>query len=327
MSHFAVFVAGRNVEEQLAPYDEDGEWFRASDGDPYALLGIERTATYDEVRAAAEAKLEGLPDEDDEESNDYPADGTMEEKNVYWDRCALRRTITKARDMLVDFDQRDSYDRNGPRPASKWDWWTVGGRWSDYLLLKTGARADAALKSDIDFDGMRAEALRSAEEWWRRWEPVVSGTPRPLPWRHFLDRVDASRPTRDEEGNIQTATYTIDQAREDYGAQERVAAIHAYDRAQFDRTSGQRPLLGFMGSCDRVPETREEYVRERVQDAIAVHAYVQGGVWSEDGKMGWWGMKVADRDEAEPMPWGAEFDAWLDALPDDAMITVVDCHV
>jgi hypothetical protein len=36
-------------------------------------------------------------------------------------------------------------------PNAKWDWWTVGGRWSNTLILKSGKNADAAPIKDIFF--------------------------------------------------------------------------------------------------------------------------------------------------------------------------------
>lgn len=64
-------------------------------------------------------------------------------------------------------------------PNAEWDWYQVGGRWSGFLKLKQDAagsfgrrglmgscandgegRADAALKSAIDFEGMRDEIER-----------------------------------------------------------------------------------------------------------------------------------------------------------------------
>ncbi|WP_134913140.1 hypothetical protein [Paenibacillus sp. IHB B 3084] len=48
-------------------------------------------------------------------------------------------------------------------PNAKWDWWTIGGRWSGALLLKSGKRADAAQIKDIFFieqtnhDGLTVE--------------------------------------------------------------------------------------------------------------------------------------------------------------------------
>jgi hypothetical protein len=47
------------------------------------------------------------------------------------------------------------------------------------------------------------------------------------------------------------------------------------------------------------------------------------GAWHESGGMGWWGI-VANEKEADM--WAAEFTAMLDALPDNAVLTIVDCH-
>lgn len=52
---------------------------------------------------------------------------------------------------------RDSTtDENGNllstyNPNSKWDWYSIGGRWSNFLKLKNGLCADSALLSDVDF--------------------------------------------------------------------------------------------------------------------------------------------------------------------------------
>lgn len=35
-------------------------------------------------------------------------------------------------------------------PNAKWDWFEIGGRWSNRLRLKSGERADSALLNDID---------------------------------------------------------------------------------------------------------------------------------------------------------------------------------
>jgi len=42
-------------------------------------------------------------------------------------------------------------------PNSKWDYWVLGGRFSDGLLLKDGSFADFAKKKDIDFDKMESD--------------------------------------------------------------------------------------------------------------------------------------------------------------------------
>lgn len=51
-------------------------------------------------------------------------------------------------------------------PNSKWDWWVVGGRWSNMIRLKDGTRSDFAQIKDIDFNGILADnRQRRAEAW------------------------------------------------------------------------------------------------------------------------------------------------------------------
>lgn len=55
-------------------------------------------------------------------------------------------------------------DRN---PDSKWDWWSVGGRWSGILKLKkSDERRDILPFGDIDFDTMTASNIQKAEKNW-----------------------------------------------------------------------------------------------------------------------------------------------------------------
>ena len=36
-------------------------------------------------------------------------------------------------------------------PNAKWDWWVIGGRWSNFLKLKSGGFANSARVRNIDF--------------------------------------------------------------------------------------------------------------------------------------------------------------------------------
>jgi hypothetical protein len=65
-------------------------------------------------------------------------------------------------------------------PQSKWDWWSLGGRWSGRLVLKDGAKGvegrpgvgnnktgiDAAYFKDIDFETMRQNQIKRMEEYY-----------------------------------------------------------------------------------------------------------------------------------------------------------------
>lgn len=48
------------------------------------------------------------------------------------------------------------------------------------------------------------------------------------------------------------------------------------------------------------------------------------GEWYEKGKMGWWGVV---QDEKDPNQWYEEFHKLFDALPDDTLVSIVDCHI
>jgi hypothetical protein len=59
--------------------------------------------------------------------------------------------------QLAPFKE-DLYDNTNPN--GKWDWYSLGGRWSDFFKIKNKETClDCALKKDIDFEGMKAEGF------------------------------------------------------------------------------------------------------------------------------------------------------------------------
>lgn len=58
----------------------------------------------------------------------------------------------------------------------KWDWYEVGGRWSNMLRTTDGDSVDFCLIGDIDFDGMRANARKSREATWDKYYPELART-------------------------------------------------------------------------------------------------------------------------------------------------------
>ena len=53
------------------------------------------------------------------------------------------------------------------------------------------------------------------------------------------------------------------------------------------------------------------------------HAVLMDGVWYEWGPL-WFGIAQGDKTRDE---WAAEFKGLLDAVPDDALLSIYDCHV
>lgn len=186
-------------------------------------------------------------------------------------------------------------------PDSKWDWYRVGGRWSDFFLLKSGSRADRASKGQIDFEAMRYEAeAEAASEWDEMAKARLKAGVTGLDWRSWQE-------TRD-------AVADIEEAREAFRSQPAVKAMLETE-------------LGkgfFMRSVDEFRCEREVYIQKARDKAIVTYAFVKDRKWAQKGEMGWWGISLKEMDQAD---WNRWFNEQIDALPDDAVLTLVDCHI
>jgi len=255
MSHFAVLVIGENIEEQLAPYQENNM------GDcPQEYLEFNVEVPKEEVKDYVKKSLETM------KGSDKAKCSKMKDEQF----------MKKYAGFIPDDDGDYGFLIN---PDSRWDWWVIGGRWRGYFKLKPGRTGvvgdrsatdkedrriwpdgvDQARKGDIDFDSMRRLKLKEVRENWKK----------------FLALQD--KETREKEA------YRLEIEPDD---------------------------------------TKEKYLRRKT--SIATFGVVKDGQWYEKGQMGWWGFV---RDKKEDEAWQEEFDKLLDGLPDDALLTVIDCHV
>lgn len=202
-------------------------------------------------------------------------------------------------------------------PNKKWDWWEVGGRWSGFLKLNAGAdgltgrpglmgshfakgddRADQARKGDIDFAGMRAQAVEKSREKWEHCRAIVGTGDQP--WKSWDSVREANK------GDI-------DAAREQYNDQAAVVALKAADQNRYGWEID-----------DKLAESLDNYLQIASDKALCTFAVLHEGKWYERGEMGWWACVSNEKAEGE---WEKEFAKLLDSLPDDALLTIVDCHI
>lgn len=290
MSHFTVLVIGGDVEKQLAPFQENNM------GDcPEEFLEFQ-DCTDEVVR-----EWDKLAEEDPCEYEKY--------KN---------KTIEQFADEYFGY----SRDKNGERfgyyenPNRKWDWYQIGGRWTGYFKLKEGkigvtgtpglmtnkntdpTRADQALKSDIDFEFMRNEAEKDAAKRWDDANALMGET----------------RKTYEDWPTIRSrySDDNIGLARDVYWEQEAVKALQS------------DPEHRFSWNHDDVMCPREECIKNARESAISTFAMLKDGKWYEEGSMGWWGIALDEKDKDK---WNSEFSELLNSLPDDTLLTVVDCHI
>ena len=176
--HYTVAVVTKEhseqeVEELLAPFDENIEV------EPYVCNTKQEII---EQNKKKKAELE-------EDMKLYAADKPLKHGNwLYWltDKNVNPRQLrSNYEDILKcktdeDFyklyrgDDNDNYNENGDElstynPKSKWDWYSVGGRWDGYFLNKKGERTNEDLISEIVWTGSEEEKQKAA----RFWELVV----------------------------------------------------------------------------------------------------------------------------------------------------------
>ena len=229
-------------------------------------------------------------------------------------------------------DEQDNVIRtiNRTNPDRKWDGYTVGGRWNGFSLKKPLAvgvlgepglqvmnsnyepvaenRADVIMKGDIDVEGMRDEAGEKAAERYDIFERVTAGLPQALSWKQVQENNRTGKMDEEYPGEPEVDWKT---AREDYNSQPMVKALRA------DKETIWYELDEFL-------YTREEYIQQHRDRALVLFAVVKDGVWYERGRMGWWGMVSDEKDRDE---WNRQFSALIDGLPDNTLLSVVDCHI
>lgn len=206
-------------------------------------------------------------------------------------------------------------------PNGKWDWAILGGRWTGFFKLKDGATgipgepglmtkpsepgyADAVLKRDIDFDGMRQEAIKKAAEQYDKAMEVIGHLPVNKTWEQMRGKISVKN---------------MDKCRTRYWNQPRCKAWT--EAGKKDKDSN---LFGFMSSPDEYRVSREDYLKLASDEAITTFAVLKDGKWYERGKMGFWAVV---HDEKDKNVWNEEFNKLVEGLPDDTLLSVYDCHV
>jgi hypothetical protein len=216
-------------------------------------------------------------------------------------------------------------------PNARWDWYSVGGRWNGFFKLKPLAvgvlsneassfgfgerhnppgedRADILMKGDIDVEGMRNEAGDKAADRWDRFHAIIAGLPEPTTWKQMQEKHQTG--TTDEDGEPVT---DWEATRTEFHAQPAVQAL---------RNSKDRDAIWWEVDDYMIP--REQMIQEARDYAIGTFAIVKDGKWYEKGKMGWWAAVHNEKDKNE---WVRQCNELFDSLPDNTLLTVVDCHI
>lgn len=297
MSHFAVMVIGSDVEEQLAPYDENIEVpeYRRSDvteEDKQEMLQYFNSKRADEEEYSSFEECYAAHGED------WNGNRWRKDENGVW----------------------ADYSRYNPK--SKWDWYSVGGRFSGAYITHVkegvelqpenfgewyGEGIDSIEKKYIDFDAIRKEAEDDAREKYRYIASLFKGGTIPhikMKWKDIVEMFK-DKPT-DELDKI-------------YKAQDGVI--------QWEKISKEHNKDENFPSYDTIDDyqyTEDEYAERARKGSFLPFAVVKNGEWYERGEMGWWAMVSNEKSEEE---WYETVQRLLDETDDDDLITIMDCHI
>lgn len=325
MSHFTVMVIGDNPEKQLQPYHE----YECTGIEDEYVVNVDKTKEVKEWLKEEIYVGKNTAGEMDYELNEERArteliDPKKMTRTKYFKK--IKSDVDEEINNYFGYKKNDDGKYfNYTNPNSKWDWYQLGGRWSDFLKLKhggvgydgqpsllikdfkrTSGWTDSALKKHIDIKGMRDEAAKKAGEEYDKAIEVLGDTPVNESWETIRKRF-----TKDD-----TDYSCMDQARTAYAEQPRVKV--------WNESPIVKDIFGYFSSPDDFNMTREEYVTKAKNRAISTFALVKDGKWYEKGEMGWWGISSNEKDQNH---WNKEIYKLLDEAPDETLISIYDCHI
>jgi hypothetical protein len=313
VSHFPVLVAvpeDKTLDEVLLPYTE----FECSGLDGAHIQEIDKT---DEVKADAERlgsmtkalDYYGLLDRCVTDETQIDRSGTH--KYSY----ALVRYPQPVR--LIDVsDGSEEPERpielikavRRTNPNAKWDWWTVGGRWSEYAARDAGTPAELGL-----LDLTQRKFDRALQTRHLFWAARYDAAREPLPEAAL---------TRAQE-TLTGHWADVEQAHAIYFKPQDLAldtlAFKALEKIN-------RWFMWSLSDAVDMHRLESDFIARHEWEA-PFHAYLSlDGIWHEVGEMGWWAMCSEENADTYNGEYG-EFWTWFNGLPDDTQLYVVDCHI
>lgn len=319
MSHFTVLVItdDGDYDTPLRPFYEQGE-----ESDDFMDVVLEPIDVADAREYLAKVHAyDGDEERQLRAKRDAPPLDATDQTVAEWYHGEDSVKVMDGQLFEVSITNSTQYGPNGGHiKGAKWDWYTLGGRWSGalklrqpqtsdsydeaevggVLVLRSEVAADQAQKCDIDIEGMRADAVRQAEEAWAKYEAVVAEHG-PLPstdWTEIEDK-------RSEE---------FEAARAAYWAHPTIEAMRKAE------------LIGWFGMPnEEFDMPREEFIERARLEAVPGFAVLARGEWFEPGGMGWFGFST-DTPESR-LRYLREVNQIIDETPDDFWFSVVDCHI
>lgn len=322
MSHFTVLVVGENAEEQLQPFHE----FECTGTDDRYVQDVDVT---DEARAVFEKRTyspvwltkDSLHDFFDEKEVVVPAREAMSFAEFVEGEYGVSATYApdtagkhKYGYALLDTNGEVTKVIDRTNPNAKWDWYTLGGRWTGFFKMKRGyapvlgrkgiqtddprpGYGDTAIKDHIDFEGTEADWVAKEIPRFERAHALVTQHGIPPTWV-----------------SVRGSAPNIEEARRIYHAHPAVEALClAYLLPWSNELHDE--FCGF---------DREAFINMTRVRAWSPYAMIIDGQWFGRGDMGWFGVSSNETTERD---WHGRVRKMVLALPGTTRLSIYDCHI
>ena len=305
MSHFSILVVGA-VEHNMAPFHE----FECTGRDDEFIKTID--ITEDERKAYESKKAEKA-----KEGKDFKYKTFKKYLDGY---CGFNFAESPEK---VDITGKHKYSYFYPvegteddfkvfrrtNPNSFYDYYGEG---YEGFILKDGTTSNHALKKDIDFATIWSKNENKAREIYRKVINALGYTPSvEHTWKSLVSKFAPKDGSQ--------AQMTREDAIEIYEAQKAVIDFRKLrDEGKLDVHE-----IGFFTNVDEFCMTEDEYVQSQCAHCITF-GYVVNREYHSRGDMGWWAIVTNKKDSAV---WDQEYKEFIESLPEDAELTILDCHV
>lgn len=168
MSHFTVAVITKtkpcysDIEDILAPYSENLSVPEYVKETPEQYIQEKRKRDNEYLQSPTYKEYESDPKAYEEKYSKNPSHieyikkfkneiYTMTDEELLKERKEMYPSYDSEREDYEEYLDKDGNLISTYNPKSKWDWWCIGGRWSDMLPLKNGDNADEGQLKDINW--------------------------------------------------------------------------------------------------------------------------------------------------------------------------------
>lgn len=260
MSHFSVLAIQKakhnmSLEELLGPYDENLEADPRVYKTKKELIDEEKENISKILTNSTVQEYLADPVKFKEEESEGTVKWVERLLDKHYKVAAGSFTDEDYYQMAIEDRDPEEFDEDGNllttyNEDSKWDWYQVGGRWSDELILKDGTRVNSAKVKDLDWAAMN------------KLDPDQEQYIRDL-WRIYVEK-KATKKETEEFLEEHPQWYKEEYYKDRYGSVEdhiKEAALYSTFAVVDEDGWHEQGEMGWFGMSSETPEEAKDWTK------------------------------------------------------------------